>query len=144
MATELLLATTRFTARSVPLLRGDVVLSSHDGVGNLAGLTDRQLDWLIDTHPTYWEELILGRRFARDRRQRGTGVPSCARSDADAAPNPADVTQAVMPSIAMVHSHNNPRADLLSISSSEPSPTRSARRWSADTADPAPKAACEA
>ena len=31
-ATELLLATTRFTASNVPLMRGIVVLAAHDGV----------------------------------------------------------------------------------------------------------------
>jgi hypothetical protein len=39
-ATELLLAATRFTAPTVPLMRGRIVLTSHDSSGNPAGLED--------------------------------------------------------------------------------------------------------
>ena len=67
-ATELLLATTRFTARSVPLLRGNIVLASHESDGSLSGLTDAQIRWLADTAPTRRDEWVLARRFADDRR----------------------------------------------------------------------------
>ena len=46
-ATELLLATTDFTARSVPLLRGCVVVATHDADGDLDGLSWQQLDLLV-------------------------------------------------------------------------------------------------
>ncbi|ORA32837.1 hypothetical protein [Mycobacterium aquaticum] len=45
-ATELLLATTQFTAKTVPLLRGGVVVATHDADGNLDGLSWHQLDLL--------------------------------------------------------------------------------------------------
>ena len=67
-ATELLLATTRFDAHTVPLLRGNVVLASHDGDGNLAGLADTQIRWLVNSEPTRREEWTLGRRFSSDER----------------------------------------------------------------------------
>lgn len=38
-ATGLLLATTRFTAKTVPLLCGGVVVATHDADGNLDGLS---------------------------------------------------------------------------------------------------------
>jgi hypothetical protein len=70
-ATELLLATTRFSAREVPLLRGDIVLASHESDGSLAGLTDAQIHWLVDIAPTRRDEWVLARRFSDDeRRQR--------------------------------------------------------------------------
>jgi hypothetical protein len=45
-ATEMLLATTRFNAKSVPLLRGAVVVATHDSEGELDGLSWQQLDLL--------------------------------------------------------------------------------------------------
>ena len=48
-ATELLLATTTFTAKSVPLLRGSIVLASHDADGDLDGLSWLGLNWDGDT-----------------------------------------------------------------------------------------------
>lgn len=45
-ATEMLLATTRFNARTVPLLRGAVVVATHDSDGDLDGLSWQQLDLL--------------------------------------------------------------------------------------------------
>lgn len=42
-ATELLLATTRFTAKTVPMLRGAVVVATHDSEGDLDGLSWQQL-----------------------------------------------------------------------------------------------------
>jgi hypothetical protein len=70
-ATELLLATTRFSARSVPLLRGDIVLAGHDSDGSLAGLTDAQIHWLLNSEPSRHNKRVLAHRFSRDeRRQR--------------------------------------------------------------------------
>src|SRR5436305_6363749 len=43
-ATELLMATTSFTAKSVPLLHGGVVVATHDSAGELDGLSWQQLD----------------------------------------------------------------------------------------------------
>ena len=69
-ATEMLLATTRFTAKTVPLLRGGVVLASHDGEGELDGLSCKQLDLLaLRNHSlTRHEHWVLDRRIARGRR----------------------------------------------------------------------------
>jgi hypothetical protein len=38
-ATEMLLATTRFTAKTVPLLGGAVVVATHNSAGELDGLS---------------------------------------------------------------------------------------------------------
>jgi hypothetical protein len=72
-ATELLLATTQFTARNVPLLRGSVVLAGHDSDGTLAGLSDAQTRWLVEIEPTRRDEWILARRFSDDERRRCQG-----------------------------------------------------------------------
>ena len=45
-ATELLLATTNLDAKTVPLLRGAVVIATHDSDGDLDGLSWQQLDLL--------------------------------------------------------------------------------------------------
>lgn len=72
-ATELLLATTRFTAHEVPLLRGDIVIAAHDSTGQPTSLTDTQMSRLINSEPSRREERILHRRFDRDlRAQRRT------------------------------------------------------------------------
>lgn len=70
-ATELLLATTTFTARTVPLLRGSIVLASHDADGDLDGLSWVQLDQLarLNSTVTDRDRRILGRRMARDERR---------------------------------------------------------------------------
>lgn len=47
-ATELLLATTTFTPKTVPLLHGAVVVASHDADGDLDGLSWQQLDLLAE------------------------------------------------------------------------------------------------
>ncbi len=67
-AVEMLLATTRLTARNVPLLHGNVVLSGRDAAGDLAGLSDEQVDWLVNVDTRIGQDLVLGRRFARDVR----------------------------------------------------------------------------
>jgi hypothetical protein len=73
-ATEMLLATTRFTAKTVPLLRGGVVVATHDAAGDLDGLSWQQLDLLIQTSCTLTrrDDRVLGRRIGRDehRQQR--------------------------------------------------------------------------
>ena len=73
IATELLLATTSFTAKTVPLLRGCVVIASHDADGDLDGLSWQQLDLLARENRslTKRDGRALGRRIARaDRRLR--------------------------------------------------------------------------
>lgn len=71
-ATELLLATTSFTARNAPLLRGGVVIATHDADGDLDGLSWQQLDLLIERHRTLSAGNLraLCRRMNRDERQR--------------------------------------------------------------------------
>ncbi|MFZ0834046.1 MAG: hypothetical protein WAM92_13380 [Mycobacterium sp.] len=74
-ATELLLATTSFTAKSVPLLRGAVVIATHDSDGELDGLSWQQLDLLAlrSRSLTQRDDRVLSRRITRDaRRQRRT------------------------------------------------------------------------
>ena len=73
VATRLLLATTNFTAKTVPLLRGCVVVATHDSDGDLDGLSWEQLDLLAQRNRalTKREERVLDRRIAQDlRRQR--------------------------------------------------------------------------
>ena len=73
-ATELLLATTQFTARTVPLLRGAVVVATHDSAGDLDGLSWQQLELLIQRSCTLTrrDDRVLGRRVRRDaKRQQG-------------------------------------------------------------------------
>jgi hypothetical protein len=71
-ATEMLLATARFTAKTVPLLHGGVVVATHDSTGDLDGLSWQQLDLLIQSSYTLTrrDERVLGRRIARDERRR--------------------------------------------------------------------------
>ena len=88
-ATELLLATTDFTAKTVPLLRGSVVIATHDSDGDLDGLSWQQLDELArhTRSLSKRDERALIRRIQHDdRRQRRDVVTpqpaalvSCAR-----------------------------------------------------------------
>ncbi|MED5811380.1 hypothetical protein VST63_03330 [Mycolicibacterium sp. 050232] len=66
-ATELLLATTVFTPKSVPLLRGCVVVATHDADGELDGLSWQQLDLLArrDRSLTEQQKRALGRHIIR-------------------------------------------------------------------------------
>ena len=70
-ATEMLLATTRFTAKTVPLLRGGVVVATHDSAGELNGLSWQQLDLLIQNSCTLTrrDDRVLSRRITRDARR---------------------------------------------------------------------------
>lgn len=70
-ATELLLATTRFTAKTVPLLRGAVVIATHDSAGELDGLSWQQLELLIRHSRTVTsrDDRVLSRRIKRDARR---------------------------------------------------------------------------
>lgn len=70
-ATEIVLGTTRFTPRNVPLMRGIVVVTAHDSAGALASLSDEQirsLAGLVERTP-WWQDLVLSRRCALDRRR---------------------------------------------------------------------------
>jgi hypothetical protein len=71
-ATEMLLATTRFTAKTVPLLHGGVVVATHDSDGDLDGLSWDQLDLLIERSCTLTrgDDRVLSRRSRRDERRR--------------------------------------------------------------------------
>jgi hypothetical protein len=66
-ATELLLATTTFTAKTVPLLHGCVVVATHDSDGDLDGLSWQQLDLLVRNSRSLSKRdvRVLGRRIAR-------------------------------------------------------------------------------
>ena len=70
-ATELLLATTSFGAKSVPLLRGGVVIATHDSDGELDGLSWQQLDLLAERNHSVSkrDERVLTRRITRDGRR---------------------------------------------------------------------------
>ncbi|MCG7594361.1 hypothetical protein [Mycobacterium sp. PSTR-4-N] len=78
-ATELLLATTNFTAKNVPLLRGAVVVATHDADGDLDGLSWQQLDILAQRMRSISDrdERQLTRRIVRDaRRRRRVATPA--------------------------------------------------------------------
>jgi hypothetical protein len=82
-ATGLLLATTTFTAKTVPLLRGGVVVATHESDGDLDGLSWQQLNLLVQrsTLLTERDERVLSRRITRDaRRQRRNVQPAEAAS----------------------------------------------------------------
>ncbi len=87
-ATELLLLTTTFTAKTVPLLRGCVVVATHDSDGDLDGLSWQQLELLAQRNRSLSkrDERVLNRRIVRDgprQRRHVEAVPpvpvSCAR-----------------------------------------------------------------
>ncbi|AQT82276.1 hypothetical protein B1R94_28085 [Mycolicibacterium litorale] len=80
-ATELLLATTSFSAKTVPLLRGCIVIATHDTDGEVDGLSWQQLDVLAERNRALSarDARVLGRRIARDSHrtaQRGCDVPA--------------------------------------------------------------------
>jgi hypothetical protein len=67
-ATELLLMTTAFAVRQVPLMRGNIVITGNDGQGDPAELTADQMNRLINAEPTGGQEWLLSWRFRRDER----------------------------------------------------------------------------
>jgi hypothetical protein len=81
-ATEVLLATTDFTAKNVPLLRGSVVVATHDSDGDLDGLSWQQLDDLARRAHSLSkrDERVLAKRLARDtaRKPRPIRTPAPA------------------------------------------------------------------
>ncbi|BBY15272.1 hypothetical protein [Mycolicibacterium litorale] len=78
-ATGLLLSATAFTARNVPLLRGGVVVATHDSDGDLDGLSWEQLDQLarLSRSLTSRDHRVLTRRSNRadGRMQRRPATP---------------------------------------------------------------------
>jgi hypothetical protein len=70
-ATEMLLATTRFNAKTVPLLCGAVVVATHDSVGDLDGLSWQQLALLSQRSNTLRrrDDRVLNRRIKREARR---------------------------------------------------------------------------
>ncbi len=87
-ATELLLATTNFTAKSVPLMHGCVVVATHDADGDLDGLSWEQLDLLVRRNAslTKRDERVLNRRIVRDSRRQRRGTDATAASAVRANP----------------------------------------------------------
>jgi hypothetical protein len=83
-ATELLLATTQFTAKTVPLLRGAVVVATHDSAGDLDGLSWQQLNLSIQRSCTLTrrDDRVLGRRIGRDAKSQ-QGHPAAEHAVAD-------------------------------------------------------------
>jgi hypothetical protein len=83
-ATELLLATTRFTAKTVPLLRGGVVVATHDSDGDLDGLSWQQLDLLVQRSRSLTErdDRVLSRRITRDARRQRRNVEAAQAATA--------------------------------------------------------------
>lgn len=76
------MTTTNFSARTVPLLRGCVVIATHDSDGDLDGLSWQQLDLLAAKNRaiTNRQARVLARRIARDaRKQRPEGDRIAAR-----------------------------------------------------------------
>jgi hypothetical protein len=81
-ATEIFHATTEFGASRVPLLRGIVVLATHTSDGELAGLTDAQMDRLVDAlDSTSWRaDQVLSARYARAERRRRRSSRAATKS----------------------------------------------------------------
>jgi hypothetical protein len=88
-ATEMLMATTGFNAKTVPLLRGGVVLATHDADGDLDGLSWQQLELLIQLSSTITgrDDRVLNRRISRDERRQQRN------HDAEADPTPVRAGQ---------------------------------------------------
>jgi hypothetical protein len=100
VATELLLQTTNFTAKTVPLLRGAVVVASHDADGDLDGLSWQQLDVVSERLRSLGkrDDKVLSRRIARDteRLRKTTRKVSPAPAPV-AAPQPVPTPAAQQP-----------------------------------------------
>jgi hypothetical protein len=79
----MLLATTPSTAKTVPLLHGGVVVTTHDSAGERDGLSWQQLDLLIQNSCTLTrrDDRVLSRRIAHhERRQQRNLVSADATS----------------------------------------------------------------
>ena len=83
-ATGLLLATTRFTAKTVPLLHGAVVVATHDSDGDLDGLSWQQLDLLVQMSRslTGHDDRVLSRRITRGARRQRRNVEAAQAATA--------------------------------------------------------------
>lgn len=68
-AVGMLIATTEFSARDVPLIRGNVVITGSSGDGGPANLTDDQVRSLANLETRGKAVWTLERRFARDLRE---------------------------------------------------------------------------
>lgn len=83
-ATELFLTAARLRPRTVPLLRGRVMLLSHDADGGLTGLTDDQVR-AIALHANHWRApMPLEWRYgaaARAQRRRRKAAQTAHKSD---------------------------------------------------------------
>jgi hypothetical protein len=79
-ATEFLLATTDLTAKTVPLLRGAVVVATHDEDGDLDGLSWQQLSLLAE------QVRKVGKRDEQVLNRRATRADGRARRKAQAVP----------------------------------------------------------
>lgn len=99
VATELLLATTKLTAKTVPLLRGTIVIATHDGDGDLDGLSWQQLDSLAQSPLSLAkrDERILQRRINRDLRQQKRRAEAARAAKSAAPTRPADVAPLNLP-----------------------------------------------
>ncbi|BBY85215.1 hypothetical protein [Mycolicibacterium tokaiense] len=88
-ATEMLLATTRFSAKNVPLLRGSVVIATHDSEGELDGLSWQQLDSLAAAMRDLSKRDVraLARRIGAQTTRRRP-APATKTAPAAAAPQP--------------------------------------------------------
>lgn len=91
LATELLLATTNFTAKTVPLLHGAVVVATHDTDGDLDGLSWQQLDELaqLNRSLTKRDIRVLSRRVERAARRRQRPAKTTTPAVTVVAPQPA-------------------------------------------------------
>ncbi|MCS6760467.1 MAG: hypothetical protein MO852_17205 [Candidatus Devosia euplotis] len=70
LATELLVTSTGFGGGDVPLLRGNVVVTSHGAGGQITGLTDPQWEYVAAARVPPRDLRALDRRLARAHRER--------------------------------------------------------------------------
>lgn len=68
-ATELLLAVSSFTGRTVPLLCGDVVVTGRGRAGEIAELSCERIGDLADMRLGWLDDVRLSRRLRRVRRR---------------------------------------------------------------------------
>ena len=90
LATELLLATSKFSAKNVPVLRGSVVVATHDADGDLDGLSWMQQELLVAKRHSLRKRTrrALDRRIHReDARQRRVADDAARRGRANTLPS---------------------------------------------------------